>query len=119
MTDPDFNLQGCYSNFLTAYDAVMSGGKSFSNRYTQKNAIAFGQKVEQTAPINNTPIPDEDRLHNRFDDSRIKQMSITILDSKEICLDESSELSVRPETFQKADSGTASEIKIVRVWSMA
>ncbi|MBO9497292.1 hypothetical protein J7438_24875 [Thalassotalea sp. G20_0] len=46
-------------------------------------------------------------------------MSITILDSKEICLDEPFELSVRPETFQKADSGTASEIKIVRVWSMA
>ncbi|MBO9484560.1 hypothetical protein [Salinisphaera sp. G21_0] len=37
-------------------------------------------------------------------------MSITILDSKEICLDEPFELSVRPETFQKADSGTASEI---------
>ncbi|MBO9484284.1 hypothetical protein [Salinisphaera sp. G21_0] len=46
-------------------------------------------------------------------------MSITILDSKETCLDEPSELSVRPETFQKADSGTESEIKIVRVWSMA
>ncbi|MBO9484205.1 hypothetical protein [Salinisphaera sp. G21_0] len=46
-------------------------------------------------------------------------MSITILDSKEICLEEPFELSVRPETFQKADSGTASEIKIVRVWSMA
>ncbi|MBO9496629.1 hypothetical protein J7438_21455 [Thalassotalea sp. G20_0] len=46
-------------------------------------------------------------------------MSITILDSKEICLDESFELSVRPETFQKADRGTESEIEIVRVWSMA
>ncbi|MBO9482338.1 hypothetical protein [Salinisphaera sp. G21_0] len=46
-------------------------------------------------------------------------MLITILDSKEICLDESFELSVRPETFQKADRGTESEIEIVRVWSMA
>ncbi|MBO9496633.1 hypothetical protein J7438_21475 [Thalassotalea sp. G20_0] len=44
-------------------------------------------------------------------------MSITILDSKEICLDESFELSVRPETFQKGDRGTESEI--VRVCSMA
>ncbi|MBO9492560.1 hypothetical protein J7438_00415 [Thalassotalea sp. G20_0] len=46
-------------------------------------------------------------------------MSITTLDSKEICLDRSFELSVRPETFQKADSDTESELKIVRVWSMA
>ncbi|MBO9483699.1 hypothetical protein [Salinisphaera sp. G21_0] len=46
-------------------------------------------------------------------------MSITILDSKEICLDEPFELFVRPEIIQKADSGTESETKIVRVWSMA
>ncbi|MBO9484556.1 hypothetical protein [Salinisphaera sp. G21_0] len=119
MTDPDFNLQGSSSNVLTAYDAAMPCGKSLSKGCTQKNAIAFGQKVEHTVPINNTSIPDEDRFQNRFDNSRIKQMSITILDSKEICLDEPFELSVRPETFQKADSGTASEIKTVRIWSMA
>ena len=45
-----------------------------------------------------------------------EQMPITILDSKERYQDEAPEVSVKAD---KADSGSESEIKIVRVWSMA
>ena len=74
MTDPYFNLQNLRSDFQTAYDAVMQGSGLSSDGRAQKNAIAFGQKVKQTSPSDylKTSIPDEDRYHNRFSDSRFR-----------------------------------------------
>ena len=50
----------------------------------------------------------------KFFTSPPKQMPITILDAKERCQDEASEVSVK-----KTGSGSESEIKIMQVWSMA
>ena len=74
MTDPYFNLQNLQSNFQTAYDAVMHGSGLSSRGCAQKNAVAFGQQVKQTSPSDylKTSIPDEDRYHNRFSDSRFR-----------------------------------------------
>ena len=74
MTDPYFNLQDLTSDFNTAYDAVMFGSRLSSNDCVQKNAIAFGQQVKQTAPNDylNTSVPDDHGYHNQFSYPRFR-----------------------------------------------
>ena len=121
MADPDFNLQSLHSNFQKAYRAVLSGSGSSSNDSTQKQAVAFGQRVKQAVPndhLNNSIPCDEVTFHNPLCDSRFKKVPVTVIYSQEPHLGEPPDPSVKAK-LQSSQSSNQSEIKIVQVWSMA
>ena len=121
MADPDFNLESLHSNCQKVHKAVMSDSGSSSNDGAQKQAIAFGQQVKQAVPsdhFNNSKPCDEGTFHNPLYDSRFKKVPVTVIYSQEPHLYELPDLPVKAK-LQSPQSLNQSEIKIVRVWSMA
>ena len=74
MTDSYINLKDLWSDFQTAYDAVMYGSGLSSNGSAQNSAVVYAKQVKKTLPNNYliTLMPDEDGYHNRFSSSRFR-----------------------------------------------
>ena len=99
----------------------MSNSGSALNDGAQKQAIAFGQQVKQAVPsdhFNNSKPCDEGTFHNPLYDSRFKKVPVTVIYSQEPHLDQPPDLPVKAK-LQSPQGSNQSEIKIVRVWSMA
>ena len=101
----------------------MSDSRSSSNDGRQKRAIAFGQQVKQAVPsdhLNNSIPCGEGTFHNPLCDFRFKKVPVTAIYSQaqEPQLGQPPDLSLKAKLQSPRDSNQ-SEIKIVKVWSMA
>ena len=106
------------------YVPAVSDNGSVLNDCPQRNGIAFGMGVQQTAPNNylNTSNPYGESFHNPFNDYRFPKVLVRVLYQREPRQSEPLGLSNKTKAQQSDENilyTSQSGFRIDRVWSMA